>query len=346
MSSGNLAKSLAEPSLGGPSDEQRPKPRRLLVSLPALNEERTLPEVIARIPRDIPGIDEVLVLVVDDGSSDQSAELARAAGAKVLSHSHTQGVGAAFQSALRWAIEEGVDYVVTIDSDGQFNPADIPKLAAPVVAGKAEFATASRFKDPALVPQMPGLKLWGNRMMSRLISGLAGGRYFDVSCGMRCYSRKAMLSLNLMGRFTYTQEVFLNLAFKGLPIAEIPIEVRGEREFGKSRVASNLWRYAWLSSLIIFRCYRDYRPMRFFGAIALVLGTLGLALGSFLGLHYLSTGAFTPHKWAGFLAGGLWALALMFLHMGLVGDMLNRHRTYLEELLFEQRMRAARERER
>src|SRR5690606_29841681 len=129
------------------------------------------------------------------------------------------GVGVAFHTALRYAINNGADFIATLDADGQFNPADIPKLVAPVFAGDADFSTASRFKDPALVPEgMTAIKLWGNRMMSRLISRLARQKFYDVSCGMRCYNRRAMLSLNLMGEFTYTQEVFLNLAFKRLVI--------------------------------------------------------------------------------------------------------------------------------
>jgi hypothetical protein len=184
---------------------------------------------------------------------------------------------------------------------------------------------------------MPRIKRWGNRMMSQLISRLAGERFADVSCGMRCYSRKAALQLDLLGRFTYTQEVFLNLSFKHLRIEEVPIRVRGEREFGESRVAGNLWRYALRTVQIIFRSYRDYHPLRFFGGVALALTVPAVSLGGFLLFHYVSTGSFSPHKWAGFTAGVLLALALLMLHMGVIGDMLNRHRVYLEELLYRQR---------
>jgi hypothetical protein len=210
-------------------------------------------------------------------------------------------------------------------------------VVAPVIDGQADFSTASRFKDPALLPKMPGVKIWGNNMMSRLISKLTGQRYYDVSCGMRCYSRRAMLHLNLLGAFTYTQEVFLNLAFKRLRIAEVPIRVRGEREFGKSRVASNLFKYALNTSRIIFRAYRDYRPMAFFGSISLVLAVPSLLLATFFVLHYLIVGRFSPFVFVGFTSAGLMGLSLVSLHMGLIGDMLNRHRVYLEEILYRQR---------
>lgn len=312
-------------------------PRRLLVALPALDEERTVAEVIRGIPAALPGVDVVEVVVIDDGSRDATAQLAAAEGAHVIRHPVRRGVGSAFHTALAYGIERAADWIVTIDADGQFDPADIPALVAPVQRGEADFATASRFVDPALVPQMPGLKLWGNRMMSRLISRLAGGDFKDVSCGMRCYSRRAALQLHLVGSFTYTQEVMLNLAFKGLRIVEVPVRVRGEREFGESRVASNLWRYGIRSAQIIFRAYRDYHPLRFFGGVALVLLVPAAALLLFLGWHYLSTGGFTPHKWAGFTALGLAVISLLILQVGVVGDMLSRHRMYLEELLFRQR---------
>jgi hypothetical protein len=157
---------------------------------------------------------------------------------------------------------------------------------------------------------------------------------------MRCYSRRAALSLNLLGQFTYTQEVFLNLAFKQMRLAEVPIKVRGRRQHGDSRVAGNLLNYALKTSRIIFRCYRDYHPMRFFGwlAVALLIAAAGLA--SFFVVHYLVTGSFSPHKWAGFISACLAALSLMMFFMGMIGDMLNRHRIYLEELLYRQRMLA------
>jgi len=298
-------------------------------------------DVVRGIPREIPGIGAVEVLVVDDGSGDGTARLAEAAGARVIRHPTRRGAGGAFHSALSYAIDRGVDLIVSIDADGQFDPADIPELVEPVRQGEADLATASRFMDPALIPDMPIAKLWGNRMMSRLISSLAGQRFHDVSCGMRCYSRRAALQLHLLASFTYTQEVILNLAFKGLRIVEVPVRVRGEREFGESRVAGSLWRYGLRTAQIIFRSYRDYHPLRFFGGMAVLLLLPALCLAAFLLLHYLQSGAFTPHKWAGFTALGLALLALLVLQVGVIGDMLARHRVYLEEVLVRQRGDAA-----
>lgn len=311
----------------------------LLVTLPALNEERTVGEVIRGVPREIPGIRQVEVLVVDDGSVDRTADEAVQAGAGVIRHPTIRGVGGAFHTALTYGLECGADLIVSLDADGQFNPADIPALIAPVVAGQAEFTTASRFKDPALTPEMSPSRLWGNRLMSRLISNLTGQRFYDVSCGMRCYSRRAALQLYLLARFTYTQEVFLNLAFRQVRIMEVPIRVRGIREFGQSRVAPSLLRYGLRTGAIIVRSYRDYWPLYFFGVVALLLLGIAAGLGTFFFVHYARTGQFQPHTWAGVSAGACIVLAALAIHLGLIGDMLNRHRIYLEELLYRQRDR-------
>jgi len=322
-----------------PSDASnlpRPPGASLLVALPALNEEQTIGDVIRKIPRTIPGIRSVDVLVIDDGSTDGTAARAAEAGATVIGHLKTSGVGAAFQTALAHAMTDCPDLLISIDSDGQFDPAHIPALAAPVLAGQADFTSASRFKDPSLTPPMPLLKRWGNRLMSNLVSHIVGQQFFDVSCGMRCYSRKAIMHLTLMGQFTYTQEVFLNLAFKGLRIVEVPIPVRA-RPHGTSRVARSLWRYGWQALGILFRCYRDYRPMRFFGGIALAFAIPAFLLEAFLLVHYLQTGNLSPHKWAGFTGLGLLVVALVAIQIGIIGDLLDRHRIYLEELLFYSR---------
>ncbi|GAB5497398.1 MAG: hypothetical protein Phyf2KO_24780 [Phycisphaerales bacterium] len=312
---------------------------RLIVAMPALNESATIQDVIRRIPDSLPGVAAIQVIVVDDGSSDSTADLARQVGAHVISHPYRQGVGAAFQTALRYAISERADLLATLDSDGQFNPEDLAELIAPVASGDADFSTASRFKDPALVPEMPAVKKWGNRQMSRLISRLAGQRFYDVSCGMRCYNREAMLSLNLLGKFTYTQEVFINLAFKHMRIAEIPLKIRGEREFGKSRVASSISRYAINTSKIIWSSYRDFKPWRFFGWIAAIVLVPAVLIGIFLVIHYFQREphSLKPYQWMAPIAVGLAVLSVLLFYAGMFGDMLVRHRIYLEELLVHAR---------
>ncbi len=307
---------------------------KLIVQIPALNEERTIGDVLARIPRDIPGVDEIAVVVVDDGSADRTAEIAAAAGAHVVRHDTRRGVGAAFRDGIETSIELGADLIVTIDADGQFNPEDIPRLTRPIVKGEADFVTASRFADPALVPEMPRVKRWGNAFMARWISRLTGRRFHDVSCGFRAYGPNAFLRLVLTGDFTYTHETFLALAFAGLRMVEVPVKVRGVREFGASRVASNLWTYGWRTASIILKTYRDYRPLRFFGWLAAVPAAAAVGLLVFLLGWRLYSGGFSPHKWAGFVAAALGGSALVLVLIGVVADMLDRVRSSQDELLY------------
>ena len=306
----------------------------LLVVVPCLNEENTVGGVVANIPRDIEGIGKVEVLVFDDGSTDATAHRAREAGAEVVSHQTNQGLGATFRDAVGIALSKGADILVHIDGDGQFDPADIPLLVEPVVRNQAHMVTASRFLERDLIPKMPVVKLLGNRGVAYIVWLLSGKRFRDVSCGFRVFSRETLLRMNLFGSFTYTQESFLDLIFKDLTILEIPVKVRGTREFGTSRVASSIPRYAVRSLKIMLRAFISYRPFRLFFSIACVFLAIGLGLLVFLGLHYIETGAFSPHIWAGFVGGSFCFLGFSTFIIGLIGDMLVRIRMNQENILY------------
>ncbi|MDZ7830651.1 MAG: glycosyltransferase family 2 protein [Desulfobacterales bacterium] len=309
----------------------------LVILIPCFNEENTIRELILSIPKSIKGITKIEIIVIDDGSSDHTASRAEEAGAFVISHFRNMGVGAAFNTGVEKAIERGADIVVNIDGDGQFDPGDISCLIQPIIDGEAEFVTASRFMDKNLEPEMPVLKKWGNKRISSLISFLTKQQFHDVSCGFRAYSKEVLLKLNLMGKFTYTQETFLDLAFKEVKILEVPIKVKGEREYGQSRVAGNLWKYAINASKIIFRSFRDYQPFKFFFGISIGFFVLSFFLGTFFVGFYLVTGHFHPHKWAGFTSGFLLLFSLLFLLTALQADMFVRIRQNQEKLLYLER---------
>lgn len=307
---------------------------RLLVMMPALNEEASIAAVLQRVPRKIPGVGRVDVLVIDDGSTDRTVELAQANGADVISHGRNLGVGTALQTGLSEAIRRGVDLLVNIDSDGQFAPEDIAKIVVPVLSGKADFVTASRFLDKSLVPEMPWVKRFGNWGMARIISGLIRQRFEDVSCGFRCYGREAILHLVLLGRFTYTQESFLVLTQKGLRLVEMPMVVRGVREHGQSRIASNLWRYAWRTLGIIFSFIRDYSPGVLFNNAALAFLVSSVGLGAFFLWHRFTAGQFSPHIWAGFTSAFLFGMATLTFGLGQIALMVARMRDVVERQLY------------
>lgn len=306
---------------------------KLIVLLPALNEEQTVATVIASIPKSIAGISGQEVIVVDDGSSDQTAARAAAAGAAVISHGWNRGLGVAFQTGIDAALKRGADLVVTIDADGQFDPADIPSLVRPLVDRQADVATASRFLDLTMTPEMPWVKRWGNRRVAGLVSFLSGQKLADAACGFRAYNREALLNLNLFSRFTYTQETLLNIIFKGFRIKEIPVKVRGVREHGTSRVANNLWHYAFMTANTMFRTVLDYRPLRVFGWLGATIFIAGLGCELVVLVHYIDTGMVTPYKTLGFTGGLLNLVGLGVGMVGLVADMVNRVRMTQERIL-------------
>jgi glycosyltransferase involved in cell wall biosynthesis len=306
----------------------------VVVVVPCLNEEATIAGVVEGVPRSIAGADRVEVLVIDDGSSDDTAARAREAGAEVLVHGSNMGLGWTFSHAVRAVLERGASVMVNIDGDGQFDAGDIPTLVAPVLAGQADMVTASRFADRALIPEMPAVKKFGNFAVARIVQLLTGRRFHDVSCGFRALSSEALLRMNLFGTFTYTQESFLDLVFKDMEIMEIPVKVRGVREFGTSRIASSIPRYAWRSLKIMLGAFISYRPFSFFSILAAAFMAIALALLGFLGFHYLQTGGFSPHIWAGFVGGSFAFLAISTFTTGFVGELLLRIRRNQERVLY------------
>lgn len=310
---------------------------KLLVYIPALNEEKSIGKVIQRIPQEIEGIQIVECLVVDDGSTDRTTEIARSEGAEVICHGRNQGVGAAFQSALNFAWKNHVDILVGIDADGQFDPREIPLLIKPVVEGQADMVLGNRFHvgKPA---HMPRIKYRGNRMIARLISRVTGQKFQDVSSGFRAYGREAMLHLNVFGKFTYTHETILSLMYQGLRVTDLPVSIRyfpGR----KSRVADSIAKYAVKTTTIILRVLLDYKPLRMFGLLGLIFLTIGVGFEIFLFTYYAIHGSFTPYKSTGFIGLGFIIFGFLVLLLALLADMLNRLRLNQDRILVELKKR-------
>lgn len=315
---------------------------KLVILIPAYNEEDSIARVIQDLPKHIEGISDIQALVVDDGSKDGTAQEAVSAGAEVVSHTFNRGLGKAFATGLARALELQADVMVNIDADRQFDSADIPRLIAPVLSGNADFVSGDRFtaaNGKLIKPDyMSSIKFWGNHRMSDLIGFLVNRKFPDVSCGFRAYSREAMLQLNLTGAFTYTQESFLDLANKGLAIKTIPISIKYFPE-RKSKMAGSILKYTWQTIKIIFRAYRDYNPLRFFGLLGLLPAIPGFVMGIFVIGHYLLTAAFTPYKAVGLIAIYLVSLAIVFWIVGILADMFVRIRLNQEKILYYEKSR-------
>jgi len=293
--------------------------------------------VIRLIPRKINGIGKVKVLVLNDGSTDGTArEAKRARADKVYSHYPNKGLGTTFKKGLDEALGMGADIIVNIDADLQFNPADIPKIIKPIIEGKADMVTASRFLDKELEPEMPGIKKFGNKFFTKILSSLLGQKFTDTQCGFRAYSKEAAMRANLFGRFTYTQEVIINLANKGMKIVEVPIKVKGERE-GKSRIVKSWWSYGLKSSIIILRAVVDSRPLKFFGLTGGVLFLVGFLPGLWLFIRWLATGVTSPYSSLILFSATFMILGFLLVILALITDLIDRQKKLIEESIYLQK---------
>lgn len=317
------------------------KNKTCAVIIPALNEEKTIGDIMQRIPKVVCGNVRTVTIVVDDGSADATAQIALSCGGIVVSNGTNQGVGFSFNRGVMKALELNADYAVNIDADGQMNPEDIERILAPIVNGEADMVTASRFIDKDLVPVMPKVKRWGNARVADIVSFICRKRYYDVSCGFRAYSRDVLLRMNLHGKYTYTQETFINLATKDdIRILEIPVTIRGEREFGKSRVASSVLKYARKSGAIMLRAMKDYRPELLFGGVAGLNFVIALILEIIFLIHYLNTGLFSGYLWAGITGGFFLIVALFSLLFMIISDSISRVILNQEKLLYYEKKKA------
>lgn len=306
----------------------------LVVVIPCFNEETTLPGVLRSIPKRIAGITKIQTLVVDDGSTDNTVRVAKKARAThIVRHSRNKGLGVAFRTGRDAALDLGADIIVTIDADGQFDGSQIPALVAPILQGKADMVTGSRFLTKKKIPNMSWLRLYGNRLFTVTVNLLSGGHYTDTQCGFRAYTREAAMRLVLHGDFTYTQEVFLHLVDLGMVIREIPIRVKYFN--GRtSRISGSLWGYGKNSIGIIARAARDIQPLKFFGIPAVIMFVSGIALGSFMFVRYVILKQTSPYKTLIDVAMALVIMGILLMFLALMADMQKEFRHNQEKIMY------------
>lgn len=312
---------------------------KMLIALPCFNEGETIKKVIADIPRTYEGIDQVHILVVDDGSADDTTAYAKEAGATVIRHMQNKGLGMAFRSAVDYAIEHGYDLMVNMDGDGQFNAENIARLIAPILNHEADFVTGSRFMEGKKIENMPPVKRWGNARMNQLVSALCGQKFSDVSCGFRAYSRETLLKINFHGRFTYTQESFISFRFNGLSMKEVPIDVTYFKE-RKSRIAGSIMKYMKRTLGIITGLMRDYYPMKFFGFIGGLFMIPAVIFGLMFLIHYIKVGYFSGYLFAGLICAFCTLIAVLMFCFGIAMESMVRINRNEDRILYQLRKNA------
>ena len=262
---------------------------KLIVQIPAYNEQASIAEAISCIPRSVPGVDQVTVLVIDDGSSDNTSEIARQAGADhVVRHTTNRGLARAFLTGIETCLALGADIIVNTDADNQYDAADIPKLVEPILQGRADIVIGDRQIDQ--VPHFSPMKKRLQRLGSAVVRRLSSTDIPDAVSGFRAISRDAAMRLNIGSDFSYTIEMLIQAGHDRLAVTSVPIRTNPTER--KSRLFKSTPQFIFRSALTLLRIYVTYKPFRAFVTMGLILGVIGLIpMIRFLYYYFVDGGA-------------------------------------------------------
>ena len=307
---------------------------KLVVQIPALNEEDTVGEVIDAIPRRIDGVDSVAVLLVDDGSADRTVERALAHGADhVVSHTHNRGLAAAFQTGVDTALRLGADIIVNVDADNQYPPDQIPALVEPILSGRADIVVGNR--QVQQVPHFSPFKRALEKLGSWVVRQASGAAVPDAPSGFRAYRREAALRLFVMTDFSYTIDNLIQAGRRGLVVSHIPIRTNPTRP---SRLYRGNWNFVKRQAATIVRAYATYEPLKTFFYLSLPFLLVSGVLLARLAILFIRNGFLLPGNLqslvVGFTSGIIGFLILIF---GLLADRIGDNRRLMEEILYRLR---------
>jgi len=302
---------------------------KIIVQIPCLNEEETLPQTIHDIPRDIEGVDRVEILVLDDGSTDRTADVARELGVDhVISNSKTQGLARTFRKGIDACLHLGADIIVNTDGDNQYRGQDIPRLIAPLIAKKADIVVGDRQTNT--VPHFSWRKKLFQRFGSWVVRYLSGLDIPDAVSGFRAISRDAAIRLNIISPFSYTIEMLIQAGKKHMAVASVPIGTNPKTRESRLFKAAPEFIERSLSTMI--RMYAMYQPLRVFFLIGSVITLIGIfPIIRFL-YFYFTEGGF-GHLQSLVLGGVLVIIGFITLVIGLVADLISFNRQLIEMTL-------------
>lgn len=307
---------------------------KLIIQIPCLNEARTLPATLRDLPRTVPGIDVVEVLVVDDGSRDATIEVARACGADhIVRFRRRRGLAAAFTAGIDAALKLGADFIVNTDGDNQYAGGDIPKLLAPLLAGEADIVIGDRnIKD---LEYMSTLRKRLQRLGSWVVRQVSGTQVPDTTSGFRAYTREAALRMTIVSEFSYTLESIIQAGKKRIAIANVPVSTNPRTR--DSRLYGSLWDYVKASAATIVRIYAMYEPLKVFSTIGTATFAVGVAMSfPFLISYFTDTGP-ARHAELLILSAVLMIVGFQVALIGLVADVISGNRKLIEDLLYRVR---------
>jgi len=306
---------------------------KLIIQIPCLNEAETLPATLRDIPRSIPGIDAIEILVIDDGSRDGTSEVARQHGVEhVVRFPRRRGLASAFNAGLDAALTLGADIIVNTDGDNQYAGADIPRLIAPLLDGDADVVIGDRNVQD--LDSMSPMKKRLQRLGSWVVRQVSDTQVPDTTSGFRAYTREAALRLTIVSDFSYTLESIIQAGKKRIAIAHVPIRTNPRTR--KSRLFSSVWTYVKASAATIVRIYAMYEPLKVFGLIGLMVFMGGVAITARF-IYYFLAGAGQGHVQSLIVSAVLMIVGFQIALIGLVADVISGNRKLIEDLLYRVR---------
>jgi glycosyltransferase involved in cell wall biosynthesis len=302
---------------------------KLIIQIPCLNEEDTLPGTLADLPREIAGVDEVEWLVIDDGSTDRTIEVARAHGVQhIVRLTNNKGLAAAFQAGLDASLKLGADLIVNTDADNQYYGGDIPKLVQPILDGRADMVIGDRETDT--IEHFSPLKKRLQHLGSAVVRRASNTNVPDTTSGFRAYNREAALQLQVVSKFTYTLESIIQAGKTVVALDHVPI--RTNEKTRESRLFPSMWAYVRRNGLSIFRIYALYEPLRVFMAAAALVALVGVVIWARFAWFFVS-GEGEGHIQSLILGATLFIVAVQLAALGVVGDILAGSRVLQQRIL-------------
>ena len=307
---------------------------KLVIQIPCYNEEQTLPRTLQELPRTLPGIDTIEVLIIDDGSTDRTAEVARNLGVHhVVRLKRNSGLATAFAAGLEASVAVGADIIVNTDADNQYRGEDISRLVQPILEEQADIVVGDR--GVAALEQFSPIKRLLQRFGSWIVERAAGIPIPDATSGFRAFTREAALRLTVLSNYTYTLETLIQAGARRMTVTYVPIRTNPQTR--RSRLIRNIPSFLGISAVTIARFYTMYRPLRVFTTLGGILITAGVALGVRFLVLFITRGGATGNVQSLILAAVLLIVGFQVCLIGLMADAVSMNRRMLEDALYRLR---------